>query len=97
MNAQTFPPMNSAHGEMDSMCSTYISMCLRACVCPPLDIGGHSLRKISFFACNYLRALSAQRWSCGLVLTTLNMSSEVTGFDPRHLQTDFKLPGVSEC
>ena len=25
----------------------------------------------------------------GLVLTTLNMSSEVPGFDPRHLHTDF--------
>ena len=33
----------------------------------------------------------------GLVLTTLNISSEVPGFDPRHLQTAFKLTGVSEC
>ena len=32
-----------------------------------------------------------------LVVATLNMSSEVPGFDPRHLQTDFKLLGVSEC
>ena len=32
----------------------------------------------------------------GLVLTTLSMSSEVPGFNPRHLQTDFKLLGVSE-
>ena len=33
----------------------------------------------------------------GLVLTTLNMSSEVPGFDFRHLQTAFKLTGLSEC
>ena len=33
----------------------------------------------------------------GVVLTTLNMSSEVPGFDPCHLQTTFKLLEVSEC
>ena len=30
-----------------------------------------------------------QRWLRGLALMTLSMSSEVPGFDPRHLQTAF--------